>query len=59
MVYIGITGNQHNLMATIKGSKQPVASGQSINLGGSTTSTSNTNTNTNNTNTSGSGDVAV
>lgn len=34
MVYVGVTGDQHNLMSVITG-KSPVASGQSINPSGS------------------------
>lgn len=35
MVYVGITGSQHNLMATLKGSTSLVKSGQNVNTAGS------------------------
>jgi hypothetical protein len=45
MVYVGITGNQHNLMATITGSTSPAASGQPINLPGTSSTASSNSTN--------------
>lgn len=39
MVYVGITGSQHTLMATLKGSANPVQSGKAINPLGSNATT--------------------
>lgn len=51
MVWVGITGDQHNLMAVITGNTTPVASGQSINPSGSGSGGSATSDNTSSSNT--------
>jgi len=47
MVYVGITGSQHNLAATLSGKTSPVSSGQAINPSGSSGSSSSTSTTNN------------
>lgn len=42
-LYVGITGSQHTLMATLKGSTNAVQSGKNINPSGSSSTTPTTN----------------
>jgi hypothetical protein len=44
MVYVGITGSQHTLMATLTGKTTPVSSGQSINPSGAQNAPATSNT---------------
>jgi hypothetical protein len=47
MIYVGITGSQHQLMATLKGTTNVVKSGKSINPSGTAPDNSNTSSTSN------------